>query len=206
MSSSSRATVYQNMDVDDFLHPRPIDTSVWTMQSVHHNEAIWRNQMNGQFKSDEPLRVTGHNVVSLNPRLTQYFEIDGFLPWSQREDYYYTIGRGASYWLTHRWGARVWIAEGECEPLCLSLLGAVPDRPKQKLMGSKTWFDDYLNHMPTDADEETLRKYARAYISCLLGLTLMLDLYGDQVALHYLPLLADLDNVMRYICAERVMS
>ncbi|KAL9662553.1 hypothetical protein QQ045_027386 [Rhodiola kirilowii] len=43
----------------------------------------------------------------------------------------------------------------------------------QKSMGSKTWFDNYLNHMPVDADEKTLRKYARAYILCLLGLTLI---------------------------------
>ncbi|KAL9667450.1 hypothetical protein QQ045_001809 [Rhodiola kirilowii] len=65
-------------------------------------------------------------------------------------------------------------------------------------MGSNTWFDNYLNHMPADADEDTLRKYVRACILCLLGLTLMLDLYGDQVALHYLPPLADLDNIRRY--------
>ncbi|KAL9679583.1 hypothetical protein QQ045_017449 [Rhodiola kirilowii] len=64
-------------------------------------------------------------------------------------------------------------------------------------MGSKTWFDDYLTNMPDNVDEETLKKYARAYILCLLRLTLMLDLYGDQVALHYLPLLADLDNTRR---------
>ncbi|KAL9659247.1 hypothetical protein QQ045_024052 [Rhodiola kirilowii] len=46
-------------------------------------------------------------------------------------------------------------------------------------MGSKTWFDNYLTNMPDDVDEETLKKYARAYI--LLGLTLMSDLYGDQL-------------------------
>ncbi|KAL9673314.1 hypothetical protein QQ045_029570 [Rhodiola kirilowii] len=63
-----------------------------------------------------------------------------------------------------------------------------------------------LTNMPDDADEETLKKYARAYILCLLGLTLMSDLYGDQVALHYLPVLADLDNVRRYSCGSAVLA
>ncbi|KAL9673417.1 hypothetical protein QQ045_029674 [Rhodiola kirilowii] len=92
------------------------------------------------------------------------------------------------------------------EPVCLNLLGAVPDHPKLKSMGSKTWFDDYLNNMPADADEETLKKYARAYILCLLGLTLMANLSGDQVALHYLPLLVDLDNVRRYSWGSAVLA
>ncbi|CAM8993468.1 unnamed protein product [Rhodiola kirilowii] len=71
MPSSSQATVDPNMDVDDFVNPRPIDTSLLTMQSVHRTEAIWRNQMDRELKSDKPLRVAGHNVVSLNPQLTR---------------------------------------------------------------------------------------------------------------------------------------
>ncbi|KAL9675367.1 hypothetical protein QQ045_003569 [Rhodiola kirilowii] len=42
MPSSSRATADLNMDVDDFLHPETIDTSLLTMQSVHQTEAIRR--------------------------------------------------------------------------------------------------------------------------------------------------------------------
>ncbi|KAL9670830.1 hypothetical protein QQ045_008388 [Rhodiola kirilowii] len=227
MPSSSRAIVDPNMDVDDFVHPGPIDTSLLTMQSVHRTEAIWRNQMDGEFKSHKPLRIKGHNVVSLNPRHTQYVANAVFLPWSQvcnvkinpklctvlverwcPESHTFHLNRGAATITLQDMTLLIdlpidgepmsGLAEFEWEPLCLSLLGNVPDRPKLKSMGSKTWFDNYLNHMPADADEETLRKYVRAYILCLLGLTLMLDLYGDQVALHYLPLLADLDTVRRY--------
>ncbi|KAL9662168.1 hypothetical protein QQ045_026998 [Rhodiola kirilowii] len=73
-------------------------------------------------------------------------------------------------------------------------------------MGSKTWFDDYLTHIPANADEETVKKYARAYILCLLGLTLMVDLSGDMVSLHFLPLLADLDNARRYSWGSAVLA
>ncbi|KAL9688361.1 hypothetical protein QQ045_032782 [Rhodiola kirilowii] len=191
--------------------------------------------MDRQFKSDKTLRVAGHNVVSLNPRLTQYVANAGFLPWSQvcnLKKYPKLCTALVERWRpeTHTFhlnggeptitlqnvalltGLPIYgepvsgLAEFEWEPLCLSLLGVVPDRPKQKSMGSKTWFDNYLNHMPADVDEETLRKYARAYILCLLGLTLMSDLYGNQVALHYLLLFTNLDNVRRYSWGSAVLA
>ncbi|KAL9682738.1 hypothetical protein QQ045_014545 [Rhodiola kirilowii] len=196
--SSSRATANPNMDMDDYLHPGPIDLSLLTMQSVHHIEAIWRNQMDKDFKSDKALRVMGHNVVSMNPRLTEYVANARFLPWTQ--DVTLLTGLPID-------GEPVsGLGEFEWEAICLSLLGDVPDSPKVKSMGRKTWFDDYLTTMPDDVDEETLKKYARVYILCLLGLTLMSDLYGDQVALHYLPLLVGLDNVRRYSWGSAVLA
>ncbi|KAL9667892.1 hypothetical protein QQ045_002261 [Rhodiola kirilowii] len=163
----------------------------------------------------------------MDPRLTDYVANAGFLPWTQvcnvnRDPRLITalVERWRPETHTfHLNGGEATITlqdvslltglpidglpvsglgELEWEPLCLSLLGVVPDRPKTKSMGSKTWFDEYLNTMSADADEEMLRKYARAYILCILGLTLVADLSGDQVPLHYLPLLADLDNVRRY--------
>ncbi|KAL9665817.1 hypothetical protein QQ045_000138 [Rhodiola kirilowii] len=150
MPSSSRATVDPNMDVDDFVHPGPIDTSLLTMQSVHRTEAIWRNQMARQFKSDKPLRVAGHNVYVANY---------GFLPWSQV--YNVKIDPKLCIALVQRWRSETHtfhlnggeatitlqdvalltglmidgepvsgLAEFEWEPICLSLLGVVPDRPK----------------------------------------------------------------------------
>ncbi|KAL9678671.1 hypothetical protein QQ045_016520 [Rhodiola kirilowii] len=83
VSSSSRATANPNMDMDDYLHPGPIDASLLTMQSEHRIEAIWRNQMNREFMSDKPLRVASHNVVNMNPRLVRYVANVGFLPWIQ---------------------------------------------------------------------------------------------------------------------------
>ncbi|KAL9688171.1 hypothetical protein QQ045_032587 [Rhodiola kirilowii] len=173
MQSSSRATANPNMDIYDYLHPVPIDPSLLTMQSVHHTEAIWRNQMYREFMSDKPLRVAGHNVVNMNPRLAEYVANTEFL--SLTQDVALLTGLPID-------GEPVsGLGELELEPVCLSLLCEVPNHPKVKLMGSKTWFDNYLTNMPDDVDEETLKKYARVYILCLLGLTLMLDLYDDQL-------------------------
>ncbi|KAL9685311.1 hypothetical protein QQ045_022759 [Rhodiola kirilowii] len=148
--------------------------------------------------SDKPSRVASHNVVNMKPRLAEYVANAGFLPWTQDVALLTRLpidGEPVSGF-----------GELEWEPVCLSLLGAVPDHPKVKSMGSKTWFDNYLTNMPDDVDEETLKKYARAYILCLLGLTLMSNLYGDQVALHYLPLLVDLDNARRYSWGSAVLA
>ncbi|KAL9666764.1 hypothetical protein QQ045_001103 [Rhodiola kirilowii] len=190
--------------------------------------------MDSDFMSDKPLRVVGHNVVNMDPRLAEYVALAGFLPWAQVCKV--KVDPRLCTALVERWrpethtfhlnGGEATITlqdvalltglsidgepvsgfgELEWEPLCLSLSGAVPDRPKKKSMGTKTWFDNYLSNMSEDV-EETLKKYARAYILCLLGLTLMSDLYGDQVGLHYVPLLADLENVRRYSWESAVLA
>ncbi|CAM8905255.1 unnamed protein product [Rhodiola kirilowii] len=227
--SSSRATANLNMDMDDYLHPGPIDPSLLTMLKEHRTEAIWRNQ------ADKALKVMGHKVVKMDPRLTNYVANAGFLPWTQvcnvncdprlitalverwRPETHTFHLNGGEATITLQDVSLLTglpidgkpvsgLGELEWEPVCLSLLGVVPDRPKYKSLGSKTWFDEYLTHMPADADEEMLKKYARAYILCVLGLTLVADLSGDQVPLHYLPLLADLDNVRRYSRGSAILA
>ncbi|KAL9672958.1 hypothetical protein QQ045_029211 [Rhodiola kirilowii] len=233
--SSSRATANPNMDMDDYLHPGPIDPSLLTMQKKRRTEAIWRNQMDKEFMSDKALKVMGHKAPKMDPRLTDYVANAGFLPWIQvcnvncdprlitalverwrpETHTFHLNGREATITLQDvslLTGLPIdgepvsGSGEFEWEPVCLSLLGAVPDRPKLKSMGSKTWFDGYLTTMPADADDEMLRKYARAYILCLLGMTLVADLSGDSVPLHYLPVLADLDNVRRYSWGSAVLA
>ncbi|KAL9687977.1 hypothetical protein QQ045_032389 [Rhodiola kirilowii] len=40
-------------------------------------------QMDEDFKSDQPLMITGHNVAKLKPQLIPYVAKAGFYPWSQ---------------------------------------------------------------------------------------------------------------------------
>ncbi|KAL9691919.1 hypothetical protein QQ045_012346 [Rhodiola kirilowii] len=205
------------------------------MQKEHRTEAIWRNQMDKDFRSDKALKVMGHKVVKMDPRLTNYVANVGFLPWTQvcnvncdprlitalverwRPETHTFHLNGGEATITLQDVSLLTglpidgepvsgLGELEWEPVCLCLLGVVPDRPKYKSMGSKTWFNEYLTRMPADADEEMLKKYARAYILCLLGLTLVADLSGDQVPLHYLPLLANLDNARRYSWGSAVLA
>ncbi|KAL9681419.1 hypothetical protein QQ045_013202 [Rhodiola kirilowii] len=137
--SSSRATANPNMDMDDYLHPGPIDASLLTMQSVHRTEAIWRNQI-------DPKLCTAL-VERWRPE-THTFHLNGGEATITLQDVALLTGLPIDVEPVSVLGELEW------EPVCLSLLSAVPDCPKVKSMGSKTWFDNYLTNIPDDVDEE----------------------------------------------------
>ncbi|KAL9666198.1 hypothetical protein QQ045_000522 [Rhodiola kirilowii] len=84
-------------------------------------------------------------------------------------------------------------------PIYMRLLGDYNECHKESpSLAKKTWFNDNMSIIPADADGETLKRYARAYILQLLGLTLYSELNGSSVPLHFPPLLEDLDNVRQY--------
>ncbi|KAL9688271.1 hypothetical protein QQ045_032691 [Rhodiola kirilowii] len=84
-------------------------------------------------------------------------------------------------------------------PICMRLLGYYPECHKDSpSLAKRTWFNDNMSTIPADADEEMLKRYAKAYILHLLGLTLFSELSGSSVPLHFFPLLEDLDTVQQY--------
>ena len=79
------------------------------------------------------------------------------------------------------------------------LLGAVP--PKEDLVGSSLrirWLREHFANLPADADEDTVKCYARAYILQLMGGILFGDTIGRNVQLLFLPLLADFEEANTY--------
>ncbi|KAL9687671.1 hypothetical protein QQ045_032078 [Rhodiola kirilowii] len=62
------------------------------------------------------------------------------------------------------------------EEVSVRLLGLYPDCfNKSPAIAKRSWFMNHLAEIPDDADEETLKKYARAYL-----LTLISTLFGDK--------------------------
>ncbi|RYR28634.1 hypothetical protein Ahy_B01g052781 isoform F [Arachis hypogaea] len=61
-----------------------------------------------------------------------------------------------------------------------------------------TWFHERFRVLPTDATDETVRVYARAYILMLLSSQLFADKNANRVHLRWLPYLASLDDLGRY--------
>ncbi|XP_072054873.1 serine/threonine-protein phosphatase 7 long form homolog [Arachis hypogaea] len=61
-----------------------------------------------------------------------------------------------------------------------------------------TWFHERFRVLPTDASEETVRIYPRAYILMLLSSQLFADKNANRVYLYWLPYLASLDDLGRY--------
>ncbi|KAL9667491.1 hypothetical protein QQ045_001852 [Rhodiola kirilowii] len=63
-----------------------------------------------------------------------------------------------------------------------------------------------MQTLPAEATELDIQNYTRAYILLMLGSSLMLDSSGNEISLHYLPLLADLDSLSSYSWGAAVLA
>ncbi|KAK3160446.1 hypothetical protein QOZ80_1BG0059540 [Eleusine coracana subsp. coracana] len=61
-----------------------------------------------------------------------------------------------------------------------------------------SWLRAEFNKCPEDADEETVKRHARAYILSLISGVLFPDASGDLYTFYPFPLIADLDNIGSY--------
>ncbi|KAL9684841.1 hypothetical protein QQ045_022282 [Rhodiola kirilowii] len=86
-------------------------------------------------------------------------------------------------------------------------LGVYPDCfDKSPAMEKRSCLVNHLAHIPIDADEGTLKKYARPYLLTLIGSTLFTDKSGKTIPLYFLPLLEHLDRVCNYSWASAVLA
>ncbi|RYR35163.1 hypothetical protein Ahy_A10g050301 isoform G [Arachis hypogaea] len=88
---------------------------------------------------------------------------------------------------------------GECTVTLQDLFGELPPPNKVKQMTVHfTWFHERFSVLPPDANEETVRIYARAYIMMLLSTQLFGDKSANRVHIRWLPFVANLDEMGRY--------
>ncbi|RYR59600.1 hypothetical protein Ahy_A05g025504 isoform H [Arachis hypogaea] len=79
------------------------------------------------------------------------------------------------------------------------LFGELPPPNKVKQMTVHfTWFHERFSVLPPDANEETVRIYARAYIMMLLSTQLFGDKSANRVHIQWLPFVVNLDDMERY--------
>ncbi|QHO46928.1 uncharacterized protein DS421_6g191940 [Arachis hypogaea] len=79
------------------------------------------------------------------------------------------------------------------------LLGVVPPPSQvQKYAVNCSWFQETFGECPEGADDETMRRYARAYIMMLLGTQLFADKSGNRIHIRWLPYVARLDEMGTY--------
>ncbi|KAL9681194.1 hypothetical protein QQ045_012975 [Rhodiola kirilowii] len=87
------------------------------------------------------------------------------------------------------------------------IAGSIPQcYDKAPGMAKRSWFTNHLAQIPVDAYDETLKKYARAYLLNLIGSTLFGDKSGKAISLHFLPLLEDLDRFVNYSWGSAVLA
>ncbi|XP_072072133.1 serine/threonine-protein phosphatase 7 long form homolog [Arachis hypogaea] len=73
-----------------------------------------------------------------------------------------------------------------------------PENQVQKFAVNCTWFQETFAECPDGADEETVRRFARAYIMMLLGTQLFADKSGNRIHIRWLPYVARLEEMGRY--------
>ncbi|XP_015932086.1 serine/threonine-protein phosphatase 7 long form homolog [Arachis duranensis] len=79
------------------------------------------------------------------------------------------------------------------------LLGVIPPPSQvQKFAVNCTWFQETFGECPEGADEETVRRFARAYIMMLLGTQLFADKSGNRIHIIWLPYVARLEEMGSY--------
>ncbi|XP_072076473.1 serine/threonine-protein phosphatase 7 long form homolog [Arachis hypogaea] len=79
------------------------------------------------------------------------------------------------------------------------LLGVIPPPSQvQKYAVNCTWFQETFGECPEDADDETVRRYVRAYIMMLLGTQLFADKSGNRIHIRWLPYVARLEELGTY--------
>nr|XP_029145955.1 protein MAIN-LIKE 1-like [Arachis hypogaea] len=79
------------------------------------------------------------------------------------------------------------------------LLGVIPPPSQvQKYAVNCSWFQETFGECPEDADDDTVRRYVRAYIMMLLGTQLFADKSGNRIHIRWLPYVARLEELGTY--------
>ncbi|RYR06869.1 hypothetical protein Ahy_B05g074188 [Arachis hypogaea] len=108
---------------------------------------------------------------------------DTHVPHAVRRVHHHTLGRRVSVGLAGRWTLRQWL----------------PDRfPHTEVCSELHLVPGDLWRVPRGADEETVRRFARAYIMMLLGTQLFADKSGNRIHIRWLPFVARLEEMGGY--------
>ncbi|QHN93547.1 uncharacterized protein DS421_17g593650 [Arachis hypogaea] len=79
------------------------------------------------------------------------------------------------------------------------LLGVIPPPSQvQKYAINCSWFQETFGECPEGADEETVQRFACAYIMMLLGTQLFADKSGNRIHIRWLPYVARLEEMGTY--------
>ncbi|XP_016199017.1 protein MAIN-LIKE 1-like [Arachis ipaensis] len=73
-----------------------------------------------------------------------------------------------------------------------------PPSQVQKYAVNCSWFQETFGECPEDADDDTVRRYVRAYIMMLLGTQLFADKSGNRIHIRWLPYVTRLEELGTY--------
>ncbi|XP_015950987.1 serine/threonine-protein phosphatase 7 long form homolog [Arachis duranensis] len=156
--------------------------------------------------NDEPQRCISsmrrQQGMRLDERYVPYLQMAGLYHLARLNDKWFQLDEPLVSAFVERWGPETHTFHmpfGECTITLQDVayhLGLPVDG--HYVSGCLTDFHETFGECPEGADEETVRRFARAYIMMLLGTQLFTDKSGNRIHIRWLPYVARLEEMGGY--------
>ncbi|XP_057971910.1 uncharacterized protein LOC131160335 isoform X2 [Malania oleifera] len=209
------------------MDPGPSDKSVLTSQERHRSQLVWDEQTADELHCRTRMAVL-QRTLTIHPRIIPYLQRAGFygvarigfmrLDWHlitafverwRPETHTFHLSNGEATITLQDVSVQLGLpvdgkaitgpTTADWRGICEQLLGVSP--PDDAFNGSRlqlSYLTNQFQHLVDDADEEVVKRHARAYILLLIGGCLFADKSQNNVHLMFLPLLSDLDDAGNY--------
>ncbi|QHO21620.1 uncharacterized protein DS421_11g348360 [Arachis hypogaea] len=143
--------------------------------------------------------------MRLDERYVPYLQMAGLYHLARLNDRWFRLDEALVSAFVERWRPETHTFHmpfGECtitlQDVAYQLGLPVDGRYVQKYAVNCSWFQETFGECPEGADEETVRRFARAYIMMLLGTQLFTDKSGNRIHIRWLPYVARLEEMGTY--------
>ncbi|RYR59713.1 hypothetical protein Ahy_A05g025652 [Arachis hypogaea] len=143
--------------------------------------------------------------MRLDERYVPYLQMAGLYHLVRLNDRWFKIDEPLLSAFVERWRPEMHTFHmpfGECmimlQDVAYQLGLAVDGRYVQKFTVNCSWFQETFGECPEGADEDTVRRFARAYIMMLLGIQLFADKSGNHIHIRWLPYVARIEEMGSY--------
>ncbi|QHO08206.1 uncharacterized protein DS421_14g470540 [Arachis hypogaea] len=159
--------------------------------------------------NDEPQRcirsMRRQQGMRLDDRYVPYLQMAGLYHLARLNDRWFRLDEALVSSFVERWRPETHTFHmpfGECtitlQDVAYQLGLPVDGRYVQKYAVNCSWFQETFGECPEGADDETVRRYARAYIMMLLGTQLFADKSGNRIHIRWIPYVARLEEMGTY--------
>ncbi|QHN77378.1 uncharacterized protein DS421_19g652180 [Arachis hypogaea] len=149
--------------------------------------------------------------MRLDDRIVLYLQMAGLYHLARLNESWFRLDKPLVSAFIERWRPETHTFHmpfGECTiTLQDELLGVLPPANCiDKFIVKCTWFEETFSDLSQGADDETVRRYARAYIMMLLSTQLFGDKSGTCLHIRWLPYVARLEDMGQYSWGSAALS
>ncbi|QHO02938.1 uncharacterized protein DS421_13g428040 [Arachis hypogaea] len=155
--------------------------------------------------------MTQQHGMMLDDRIIPYLQIAGLYHLARLNESWFQLDEPLVSTFVERWRPETHtfhMSFGECTiTLQDEFLGVLPPANCiDKFIVKCTWFEETFSELPQGANEETIRRYARAYMMMLLSTQLFGNKSGTHLHIRWLPYVAKLEDMGQYSWGSTALS